>query len=410
MRISICAMLVLIHISVALKTNIVSACSTPVFRYALERWQPDRYEVIVLHREPLTDSQNQLLESLGQSTRDENVPVNVTVRTIDLTQPLEQEDQQLLSAANPTEQSPWMLVRYPALTDTSRLAFSGPFDGETFRALIDSPARRAVVERIVGGDSAVWVLVESGDPVKDDAAEQLLRQRLGHLEKTLQLPSPVDSGINDLFPRDESSQESTTDAPLRLSWIRIGRDDPEERFFVSMLINSESDLHEFNEPIAIPIYGRGRSHYALVGKGINDDNIDQSCQFVCGSCSCEVKAQNPGADMLIRANWDQLIAGVFVEERSLPPLTGLGALESNQEKTSETTEVLPIATEPMPMATKGNDPPQTADLVRAPASESITTVTHINPIYSSVFVIVMLGLLVVTVGTLLIKSRQAGTN
>src|SRR4051794_550974 len=30
------------------------ACSVPVFRYALERWQPAKYELVVYHRGPLS--------------------------------------------------------------------------------------------------------------------------------------------------------------------------------------------------------------------------------------------------------------------------------------------------------------------------------------------------------------------
>jgi hypothetical protein len=29
------------------------ACSVPVFRYALERWQPSKYELVVFHKGPL---------------------------------------------------------------------------------------------------------------------------------------------------------------------------------------------------------------------------------------------------------------------------------------------------------------------------------------------------------------------
>ncbi|PIW14960.1 MAG: hypothetical protein COW34_07135, partial [Armatimonadetes bacterium CG17_big_fil_post_rev_8_21_14_2_50_66_6] len=33
----------------------VSACSVPVFQYALERWPADPYEVVVFHRGPLSE-------------------------------------------------------------------------------------------------------------------------------------------------------------------------------------------------------------------------------------------------------------------------------------------------------------------------------------------------------------------
>ena len=94
-----------------------------------------------------------------------------------------------------------------------------------------------------------------------------------------------------------------------------------------MLLNSESDLYEFDDPIAIPVFGRGRSYFALVGKGINDDNIDEACQFLAGACSCEVKSQNPGVDLLFRVNWELLVEDTPTDEVVLPQLTGLGEIE-----------------------------------------------------------------------------------
>ena len=40
------------------------ACNVPVFRYALERWAADAYELVVFHREPLTTNQQALVASL----------------------------------------------------------------------------------------------------------------------------------------------------------------------------------------------------------------------------------------------------------------------------------------------------------------------------------------------------------
>ena len=49
-----------------------------------------------------------------------------------------------------------------------------------------------------------------------------------------------------------------------------------------MLMQSESDLEELDQPIAFPVIGRGRVLYALVGKGIykeNDRNGQQICSW-----------------------------------------------------------------------------------------------------------------------------------
>ena len=44
------------------------------------------------------------------------------------------------------------------------------------RQLLESPLRREIAKRILAGESAVWVLIESGDAAKDEAALELLKQ------------------------------------------------------------------------------------------------------------------------------------------------------------------------------------------------------------------------------------------
>jgi hypothetical protein len=52
------------------------------------------------------------------------------------------------------------------------------------------------------------------------------------------------------------------------------------------------------------IYGRGRALFSCLGDGIHRDNLIQDIDFVTGACSCTVKEQNPGVDLLMRYNWD----------------------------------------------------------------------------------------------------------
>ena len=47
----------------------VSACQVPVFRYALERWQSDKYELLVISEGPLNTEQAELLHALEQTSR-----------------------------------------------------------------------------------------------------------------------------------------------------------------------------------------------------------------------------------------------------------------------------------------------------------------------------------------------------
>jgi hypothetical protein len=62
----------------------------------------------------------------------------------------------------------------------------------------------------------------------------------------------------------------------------------------------------------------------LIGAGITPQNIQEAAGFLAGPCSCEVKEQNPGFDLLVGTDWDVLLTenGVSlsaVETRSVSP-------------------------------------------------------------------------------------------
>ena len=406
------------------------ACNVPVFRYALQRWQPDPLEVLVLHRAPLDDAQVGLVDYLEEVAGDDRAPGNLTVQTVDLGQLPDEETQTLLEAAGSPNELPWMLVRYPVFTHTDRPAFRGPFDESTVHALVDSPARREIVRRIGEGDSSVWVLIESGDQEQDDAAQQLLRQRLQHLEATVDLSERDLHATDPLLPPDPdapASAESAGELRLKFSLITVSREEPAERAFVSMLVNSEPDLYEFTEPIVIPIYGRGRSYYALVGQGITDENIDDTGEFIAGACSCEVKTQNPGADMLVRANWDLLVSDEDFAEVELPELTGLGTFAAEPAMIVENRNVEHADTEDSDASAVNvaaedverhaatidvatNERSNHAPAATAPATLPPTNAPTSTTILLPVFGIVLLGFVVLVIGTLVIRIRGVSSS
>jgi hypothetical protein len=172
------------------------------------------------------------------------------------------------------------------------------------RQLLDSPVRKEIARRLAQGQSAVWVLLECGIPTKDQSAAKLIESRLAYLATVLKLPTLDQQDIvNGLV---SVAQE---DLKLEFSILRLSRTDPAEQALVKMLLGTEPDLEETLEPIAFPIFGRGRALYALVGKGINHETLDEACSFLIGSCSCQVKELNPGVDLLLAADWDALMKG-----------------------------------------------------------------------------------------------------
>ena len=67
--------------------SVSEACSVPVFRYALELWPPDEYEVVLFHEGPLTEEQKQLLDKI-KPLKLENASVpNMRIHEVDLKAP-----------------------------------------------------------------------------------------------------------------------------------------------------------------------------------------------------------------------------------------------------------------------------------------------------------------------------------
>lgn len=301
------------------------ACQVPVFRYALEHWQPDPFEVVILYRDALTDDQQQLVDSLRQAASpDEQTRANINVILLDAAdvEKAQEYEKQLIEQYG-DQALPMILVYFPLGPAGLELVWAGDLSSDNVSAIVHSPSRAEIAKRLLDGQSAVWVLIESGNAAKDDQAEETLRKELAGQKDKIHLPS-----LQELATEEKFSQEVDVDLRVEFSIVRISRDDPQESVFREMLLASESDLKDFDEPIAIPIFGRGRSYFALIGAGINADTIEENCMFICGPCSCEAKRMNPGRDMLVAADWDQIIPRDWSFDTPLPELTGVGAFEA----------------------------------------------------------------------------------
>src|SRR6185369_9170229 len=63
---------------------------------------------------------------------------------------------------------------YPPGRDREATVWKGALNQENARLLMDSPARRAIARHLLRSVPLVWVLLESGDPSRDEAAVRLL--------------------------------------------------------------------------------------------------------------------------------------------------------------------------------------------------------------------------------------------
>lgn len=318
-------------IAVVATAQPVVACSVPVFRYALENWEPDRLTVAVIHDGEMSDPTKQLVDRLELASTEADELVNLRVHPIDVSAEHPEGSAEALLAKQWRGKSlPHMLVYFSNAAPDPQLAWSASMSSDNVERLIGSPARQAVVERLLDGQSAVWVLLKTGRESVDQAAEETLRQELAKKPDEIELPS-----LTDLESEEKFNEDLGVEMRVEFSLITIDPDDANEAFFREMLLHTEEDLKDFDEPIAVPIYGRGRTYFALVGPGITADNIADNCNFICGACSCEVKRDNPGQDLLLAANWNQVQPGNWVNDTPLPVLTGIGGLEGIAQADAE---------------------------------------------------------------------------
>ena len=288
------------------------ACSVPVFRYALEKWPADAYPATVFHRGPLTAEQQALARELSRDGLAGQLHANVAIELVDLAQspsPAALERWQSLGQTT----LPWLVINFPKAARLPDAIVSAPLSEAAIRQGLDSPARQELVRRLARGDSAVWVLLEIGDPARDDATAKLVESRLNYLAGVLKLPA--------LDPADIANGLVNVPAgglKLAFSIVRVSRTAPAEAAFTQMLLGSEGDLRDLREPMVFPVFGRGRALYALAGSGINHETLDEAASFLIGRCSCQVKEQNPGVDLLLAANWDGLVKAQVGTRRELP--------------------------------------------------------------------------------------------
>ena len=260
------------------------ACDVPVYRYALEHWKPDAYPIFIIHQGPMDAASQELVAAMTTSH------ANLAVQTIDSDHPADEAERNL-GQANPCGEGPRVVVRLPGAAKA--VAWDGLWNAETAAALTDSPCRRRIADRLLAGGAAVWVLLQTGRREQDDAAAARIQGEL-----------------------DRPSADGQP--PLPCSLVRVARADPAEKLLVETLLSSEADLRGRDEPIAFPVFGRGRVLYALVGAGVNAHNVRHTLDFLVGGCSCTIKRENPGVDLPLNADWS-VITPTTPEERPESP-------------------------------------------------------------------------------------------
>lgn len=267
----------------ALCGSIAFACTIPVFRFALDRWEPDKFRLVVpaaVARQP--DIAKLLIPLRG------NAPANIRIE----------------ESADPGVTQPRLLFG----TTGGKPLWSGALDAASLRGLLDSPARASLTKRLLDGESVIWIIADNGTPA-DRAEVERIEKRLRYLEQVVALP-----------PQDPNDPDSRLGPgpPLRLKLgvMRVSLQDPEEKLFCAMLAGTKcAGSLARGEAFAAPVFGRGRVLDAHPPGDLDDAAIEDMSMFLTGRCSCRVKTQSPGWDLLLNIDWDAALEKVQAEQR-----------------------------------------------------------------------------------------------
>ena len=141
-----------------------------------------------------------------------------------------------------------------------------------------------------------------------------------------------------------------------------------------------------------PAFGKGRVLPPLIGAGISEENALADCGYLCGACSCQVKNQNPGMDILVKADWWTALEGSSViAEKELPPLTGVEDLIASKKPANDDAEIKSGAAE--------------ANVSSREVAEQ-ETATDETPISKGLFVAVVLISSILLVGTFVLNKNR----
>ncbi len=309
------------------------ACDTPVYEYTIQNWVRDPYQVHYLHRgdEAAADAQaNEYLQRVARGTEGHvNLGfARVDVSSLDSTAPY---GHRRVWARHKSDTLPLHVVTSPRGSEV----FAGRLDVDTVRKMAGSPKRSALAQQLSDGKQGVLLTLLGRDAGQNSAAR---------------------SAVSEIVAR--AGEED-----LEVGVLEVARSDARERWFVAQLLQVEDDLRDLTGTMVFGVFGRGHVLPPFVGRGITAENLADLVAFINGPCACEIKAANPGVELLTDWNWDAHLANFTGSGAAAPSFV---LFDVKEETSPQPTVRMPVlsgahtASEPEHASPEGQPAPSTA--------------------------------------------------
>ena len=225
------------------------ACTTRVSEWVLLNGIPKPYTLVYFHNSPISES-----------VKKQNLALSEQMKTANI---------RFENVNRPETQEPYYGLFYEGRL-FSRYETAGELAG-----LDSSPLREKVAAELMAGKLCVMLYLKTDNKEKDEKGLNTLRSALAS--------SPFVNII---------------------SVVELSRNSRDEQHFASMLLNVEDDLKDIQQPMLFGIFGRLKALEPLLGKGISEENINLMIDYFTAECSCLIKDDLPGTDILFPGKWD----------------------------------------------------------------------------------------------------------
>lgn len=225
------------------------ACTTRVSEWILLNTPPEIYSLVYFYNGSLSEELKSQHDKLDQSTAHANL--------------------RFRKVADKSIRQPYYALYY-------RNRFIEKFGSYSdLGSLTTSPVREKIAGELMAGKLCVMLYLKTGEEQKDEAGWQVL-------------------------------QKTVETSPFKeiIAVVELNREDVDEAHFISFLLNVEEDLKRIHEPMLFGIFGKFKALEPLLAGGITGENINLMVGFLTAECSCLIKDDLPGADILFSGRWD----------------------------------------------------------------------------------------------------------
>ncbi len=280
------------------------ACSTPVNRYALYRWQRYPYRVYYAYRGTPDAADRAFNEKAISLTEDPKATSNFEYIAVNLDDSQQTDElPPMVSAALEAAQSE--LPRHFVVSPTGALVASGRLAADELAALVDSPARGRLASLIESGKDGVLILLEGKDAKENRRALKEVEEAIRRVGQEESAEDSVGSIQVEQIDLGNPAGDAPGSDTLGVGKLVVSASDPKEKWLVQFLRSVEElEPEDEGRPMVYAAYGRGRVMPPYIGAGIVADNLLDVVSFINGPCSCQVKDQNPGVDLLTSFDWN----------------------------------------------------------------------------------------------------------